>query len=600
MGLSPETLRTPEHDRHESSCAPTGTMKRRSNPTAGSGRPLLPAALLVASCLGIGGVALASVTPAIDAVSAQDGSKQKEADAKKQDDGSAKKKAEVDKKEAIKKAEAKKKALKKQAQQKGEAAKRRSARSRLGRKTAPPKSTKVPRGTAVPIKPDAAPVAAGKGAEKPVFGPGLPPEKMKVPQKGQDAKTRAAGQAQSGKYGAIPRPPRNPNAKLGIEFGTERHDFGRARQGDQLTHVFRMKSAGTEPLIITQASPTCGCTLGEIKVREEAGTEAILYKFGEPIAAGSDIELEATLDTGSKRNDTQVRIQVYSNDGTAATTTLTLKASIQPFIVATPPYLQLGNIRQGEEKTARITFRTSGGERVALTRDETRRVPVPDGLSVEVVPVTPDEEGKSNQWTATFTIGSDAREGAGGFMLRMNSDVTLPEKKASTDPAVAAKQKLKNGGKPLVYTCDANISYNVIGALSMTPQYISLGLVRPGQAVVRSARLTAYEDDFDLSGVKVSVVPEGKQELKWADSFAASVKPVSGSNAVDIELRLKGLPEDADGAFRGRVRIETGHPANPELFLRFSGVCRKLAGNAQRPQPVKKPVPVVKKPGGGF
>ena len=222
----------------------------------------------------------------------------------------------------MKRAEAKKEALKKQAQQKGEASKKRSARSRLGRKTAPPKSTKVPRGTAVPIKPDAAPVPAGKGAEKPVFGPGPPPEKMKVPQKGQDAKTRAAGQVQSGKYGAIPRPPRNPNAKLGIEFGTERHDFGRARQGDQLTHVFRMKSAGTEPLIITQASPTCGCTLGEIKVREEAGTEAILYKFGEPIAAGSDIELEATLDTGSKRNDTQVRIQVYSNDGTAATTTL--------------------------------------------------------------------------------------------------------------------------------------------------------------------------------------------------------------------------------------------------------------------------------------
>ena len=80
MGLSPETLRTPEHDRHESSCAPTGTMKRRSNPTAGSGRPLLPAALLVASCFGIGGVALASVAPAIDAVTAQDGSKQKNAD----------------------------------------------------------------------------------------------------------------------------------------------------------------------------------------------------------------------------------------------------------------------------------------------------------------------------------------------------------------------------------------------------------------------------------------------------------------------------------------------------------------------------------------
>ncbi len=603
-------------------------MKRRSNPTGGSSRTFLPVALLAASCFGIGGFALAGETQTIGAASAQDSAKQKEADAEKQKTADAKKQKTADVKKqkaadakkqkdaraktqdgitAKKRAEAaKKEALKKAAQQeealKSEMAKKRSARSRLGRKTAPPESAKVPRGTAVPRKPDAAPVPSGNKADKPVFGPDLSPDKKKALQKEYEDKVRASGQKQAGKYGAIPRPPRNPNAKLGIEFGTEKHDFGRARQGDQLTHVFRMTSAGSEPLIITQASPTCGCTLGEIKIRDGEGAEPVLYKFGEPIAVGAGIELEATLDTGSKRNDTQVRIQVYSNDGTAATTTLTLKASIQPFIVATPPYLQLGNIRQGEEKTARITFRTSGGERVALSRDETRRVPVPEGLSVDVVAVSPDEEGKSNQWTATFTVSSETREGPGGFMLRMNSDVTLPEKKISTDPAVAAKQKLKNGGKPLVYTCDANISYSVIGALSMTPQYISLGLVRPGQAVVRSARLTAHEDGFDLSNVKVAVVSEGQQELKWADRFVANVKPVSGSNAVDIELRLQGLPEDADGAFRGRVQIETGHPAKPELFLRFSGVCRKLAGNAQRPQPVKQPRPVspVKKPGGGL
>ena len=97
MGLSPETLRTPERppriflrpDRdHETTLQPHRRL-----------RPLLPAALLVASCFGIGGVALASVAPAIDAVTAQDGSKQKDADAKKQDDASAKKKSEADKKE---------------------------------------------------------------------------------------------------------------------------------------------------------------------------------------------------------------------------------------------------------------------------------------------------------------------------------------------------------------------------------------------------------------------------------------------------------------------------------------------------------------------
>ena len=352
-----------------------------------------------------------------------------------------------------------------------------------------------------------------------------------------------------------------------------------------------MKSAGSEPLIITQASPTCGCTLGEIKVKKPGDQTAELYRFGDPIEAGADVELEATLDTGSKRNDTQVRIQVYSNDGKAPTTTLTLKASIQPFIVATPPYLQLGNIREGTEKTAKINFRTSNGEAILLSTDTTRKVPVPEGLTVSMDPVNPGPDGKSSQWAATFVIGSGAKEGPGGFMLRLNSDVELPQAKKAKGltPQEEAKLAAKGAGKPTVYTCDANISYNVIGALSMAPQYISLGLVRPGQAVVRSARLTSHESDFDLSGVKVELVGEGNAELQWADQFMASVKPVAGTNAVDIELRLKGLPETSDGAFRGRVKITTGHPTKPELFLRFSGVCRKLAAGAARPGATKRP-----------
>lgn len=535
-------------------------MKRPSRTHEAPGRTLLPAALLAASCLGVAGFVLSG------AALAQDGGTPppaaKPADAKGQD---------------AKKDEGAKPAT------------QAPGRGRLTGQKTPPKPSTVP-----VSKPAAAPPKADPGVpEKPIFGPDMSPEEAKKAEAAYEEKLRAAQAAAKG--AAVPRPPRNPNAKLGIEFGTETHDFGRARQGDQLTHVFEMKSAGSEPLIITQASPTCGCTLGEVKVKESADAEPVLYKFGDPIAPGADVLLSATLDTGSKRNDTQVRIQVYSNDGSVNTTTLTLKASIQPFIVATPPYLQLGNVRQGEEKTARITFRTSGGEKVLLSRDTTRVVPVPDGLEVDVAAVNPDEEGKSNQWTATFTVRPDAPEGASGFMLRLNSDVELPQGAHAQDPKVAEALEAKadalgkKPGTPTVYTCDANISYNIIGALSMTPQYISLGLVRPGQAVVRSARLTAHEDGFDLSGVKVSLTGEGDQELLWADRFVASVKPVSGSNAVDIELRLEGLPEEADGAFRGRVLIETGHPAKPELFLRFSGVCRKLAaGGPQRPDPVQK------------
>ena len=64
-------------------------------------------------------------------------------------------------------------------------------------------------------------------------------------------------------------------------------------------------------------------------------------------------------------------------------------------------------------------------------------------------------------------------------------------------------------------------------------------------------------------------------ELAWADSFTTSVKPAAGmSNAVDVQLRLDGLPEGADGSFRGVMIIHTGHERKPQINVRFSGVCR--------------------------
>ncbi|MEE2939613.1 MAG: hypothetical protein VX460_04445, partial [Planctomycetota bacterium] len=194
-------------------------MKRRSTPPAGSGRTLLSAALLAASCFGIFGLVFSGHAEAGVPVSVQDGSKQKGGDAKKQKDATADKNAEAAKKEALKKEALKKESLKKESLKKAklqkqeamkqeaqetearrrEEAKKRSARSRLGRKTAPPKSAKVPRGTAAPRKPDAAKVPAGQKVEKPVFGPDLSAEKKRALQKEYEEKSRASAKTQAGK-----------------------------------------------------------------------------------------------------------------------------------------------------------------------------------------------------------------------------------------------------------------------------------------------------------------------------------------------------------------------------------------------------------------
>jgi|GEM_PF-2502361 len=484
------------------------------------------------------------------------------------------------------------------AAKKGDAGQKKSVgRSRLSGRGAPPKPVSIPSsrpsssgGPVVP-KPvavggemtDPAAKAAAKSAMKagqkpapsqkpaPTSGAAAP---MTAQQKKYEEKLK---QAQVKKPAAAPRPPRNPNANLEIPFGMDKHDFGRARQGDLLMHTFKLQSNGTEPVIISQASPTCGCTLGEVKVLAEGQEVPELYTFGSPIAPGAEIQISATLDTKSKKNKTNVRINVYSNDGKTGVTMLSLAANVEPFLVASPPFLQFGQIREGTERTGTIDFRTSTGERITLSEDPTRPIPLPAGLSMDFAPVNPDESGKASVWRATFKVAKDSPEGGKSYAVRLNSDVELPKNDKAPSKAQAKP------GAPTVYQVTANVNYTILGAISLQTQYLSLGLVRPDQPVVRNVRLTCHEADFDLSEVKATLTGEGNQPLQWADRFKVSVKPVSGSNAVDIELRLNGLPADADGSFRGRVVIETGHPSKPTDFVRFSGVCRKTARGVARP-----------------
>jgi hypothetical protein len=47
------------------------------------------------------------------------------------------------------------------------------------------------------------------------------------------------------------------------KFATETVDLGKIKQDNPTTAVFEVTNIGTEPLIIEQATPTCGCTIGD-------------------------------------------------------------------------------------------------------------------------------------------------------------------------------------------------------------------------------------------------------------------------------------------------------------------------------------------------
>jgi len=46
-----------------------------------------------------------------------------------------------------------------------------------------------------------------------------------------------------------------------IKFDQEEYDWGTVMDGEKVTKVFKFKNTGKEPLIITKANATCGCTV---------------------------------------------------------------------------------------------------------------------------------------------------------------------------------------------------------------------------------------------------------------------------------------------------------------------------------------------------
>jgi hypothetical protein len=150
------------------------------------------------------------------------------------------------------------------------------------------------------------------------------------------------------------------NAKLAIEFGAEKFDMGTIRQGEKREHLFLMASGGTAPLIIYQAKPSCGCTVGETRVETDAG-EYVPYKMGDPIAPGRKIQIAATLDTTNKHGATQVRISVSANDPVGLIQ-LALSANVEALLNVRPQRSCSATSEDSERGS--VTVRAPAGEPV--------------------------------------------------------------------------------------------------------------------------------------------------------------------------------------------------------------------------------------------
>jgi len=63
-----------------------------------------------------------------------------------------------------------------------------------------------------------------------------------------------------------------------FKFDEEEYNFGTIHQGDIVTHEFKFSNTGSEPLIISKAEGSCGCTVPEFPKEPTLKSQSAVIK----------------------------------------------------------------------------------------------------------------------------------------------------------------------------------------------------------------------------------------------------------------------------------------------------------------------------------
>ena len=100
-----------------------------------------------------------------------------------------------------------------------------------------------------------------------------------------------------------------------IKFDRLTHDFGKITEGDVVKTKFKFTNTGENPLIITSALGSCGCTVPSWPK--------------EPLKSGASADIDVQFDSHSKDGEVTKTVTVTANTN-PETTVLSIKSTISP------------------------------------------------------------------------------------------------------------------------------------------------------------------------------------------------------------------------------------------------------------------------------
>ena len=113
----------------------------------------------------------------------------------------------------------------------------------------------------------------------------------------------------------------NDSNKPQFKFDTEEYNFGTIKQGEVVTHEFEFTNLGTEPIVISEAHGSCGCTVP-------------VYPK-EPITKNQKSIIKVTFNSAGKMGMQDKTVTITSN-AVQSPMVLHIKGSVEGAPVQTP------------------------------------------------------------------------------------------------------------------------------------------------------------------------------------------------------------------------------------------------------------------------
>lgn len=109
-------------------------------------------------------------------------------------------------------------------------------------------------------------------------------------------------------------PPPTDMKKTTVKWGQMVHDFGKVKQNSENKFAFQFTNSGKEPLLITNAVGSCGCTVPEYPK--------------EPVAPGASATINVVYKPGMQENQQEKTVTVTANTEPMQTT-LKIRAFVE-------------------------------------------------------------------------------------------------------------------------------------------------------------------------------------------------------------------------------------------------------------------------------